>query len=285
MSESRVQVAGSLEPWVELKDKVVLVTGASSGLGRDYCLDLAKAGCRVIAAARRTDRLQSLCDEINNRVGSASSGEPRAVAVELDIGGSGALIEAAVKTAWAAFGRIDALINNAGVRGRVHSPLDLKEDEWTELIKTNLTGTWLVSKYVSREMRDGGEGGSIINISSIAGLERGQLPGGLAYAASKTAVNAMTKVMALELGEYKIRVNSISPGLFKSEITQGLMQKDWLNAVAIKTVPLRTYGESNPALTELLRYLIHDSSHYVTGNLFIVEAGVTLPGFPIFSSL
>lgn len=285
MSESRVQVAGSLEPWVELKDKVVLVTGASSGLGRDYCLDLAKAGCRVIAAARRTDRLQSLCDEINNRVGPTSSGEPRAVAVELDIGGSGALIEAAVKTAWAAFGRIDALINNAGVRGRVHSPLDLKEDEWTELIKTNLTGTWLVSKYVSREMRDGGEGGSIINISSIAGLERGQLPGGLAYAASKTAVNAMTKVMALELGEYKIRVNSISPGLFKSEITQGLMQKDWLNAVAIKTVPLRTYGESNPALTELLRYLIHDSSHYVTGNLFIVEAGVTLPGFPIFSSL
>lgn len=167
----------------------------------------------------------------------------------------------------------------------MHTPLDLTEDEWNELIKTNLSGTWVVSKFVGRQMRDGGEGGSIINISSIAGLERGQLPGGLAYAASKTAVNAMTKVMALELGEYKIRVNSISPGLFKSEITQGLMQKDWLNAVAMKTVPLRTFGESNPALTTLLRYLIHDSSHYVTGNLFIVEAGVTLPGFPIFSSL
>ena len=91
--------------------------------------------------------------------------------------------------------------------------------------------------------------------------------------------------MALELGLYKIRVNSISPGLFKSEITQGLMQKDWLDNVAKKTVPLRTYGTSDPALTSLVRYLIHDSSEYVSGNIFIVDAGVTLPGVPIFSSL
>lgn len=89
----------------------------------------------------------------------------------------------------------------------------------------------------------------------------------------------------MELGAYKIRVNSISPGLFKSEITQGLMQKDWLKSIAMKTVPLRTFGESDPALTSLARYLIHDSSEYVTGNVFIVEAGATLPGVPIFSSL
>ncbi|KAL5997321.1 hypothetical protein ACLOJK_008251 [Asimina triloba] len=84
--------------------------------------------------------------------------------------------------------------------------------------------------------------------------------------------------MALELGVHNIRVNSISPGLFKSEITEGLMQKDWLNNVALKTVPLRTYGTSDPALTSLVRYLIHDSSEYVSGNMFVVEAGVTLPG-------
>ncbi|XP_057785528.1 uncharacterized protein LOC131003068 [Salvia miltiorrhiza] len=282
MNERRGEASPrSLEPWVELRDKVVLVTGASSGLGRDYCLDLAKAGCRIVAAARRIDRLQSLCDGING-----GAGEPiRAVAVEIDVSGSGAAIEAAVNKAWDAFGRIDALINNAGVRGVIHTPLDLSEDEWNEQMRTNLTGTWLVSKYVCRRMRDGGRGGSVINISSIAGLERGHLPGGLAYVASKSAINAMTKAMALELGEYNIRVNCISPGLFKSEITQGLMQKDWLNKVAMKTVPLRTYGESDPALTSLLRYLIHDSSQYVTGNSFIVEAGVTLPGFPIFSSL
>ena len=92
-------------------------------------------------------------------------------------------------------------------------------------------------------------------------------------------------MMAIELGEHKIRVNSISPGLFKSEITEGLMQKDWLQTVAMKTVPLKAFGTLDPALTSLVRYLIHDSSEYVSGNIFIVDAGATLPGVPIFSSL
>ena len=91
--------------------------------------------------------------------------------------------------------------------------------------------------------------------------------------------------MALELGVYKIRVNSISPGIFKSEITQGLMQKEWLHNVVKKTVPLGEHGTSDPALTSLIRYLVHGSSEYVSGNIFIVDAGATLPGVPIFSSL
>ncbi|XP_054800164.1 uncharacterized protein LOC129304502 [Prosopis cineraria] len=280
------QVEPHLEPWRSLHGKVVMVTGASSGLGRDFCLSLAKAGCKIIAVARRVDRLKSLCDQINQFSSSdVQPGSILAVAVELDVSADGPTIDKSVQKAWNAFGRIDALINNAGVRGNVKSPLELSEEEWNHVFKTNLTGCWLVSKSVCIRMRDAQIKGSIINISSIAGLNRGQLPGATAYATSKGGVNMLTKVMALELGEYKIRVNSISPGLFKSEITEKLMEKDWLNNVAQKTVPLRRYGTADPALTSLARYLIHESSEYVSGNNFIVDAGATLPGVPIFSSL
>ncbi|XP_030926532.1 uncharacterized protein LOC115953146 [Quercus lobata] len=272
----------ALEEWGKLEGKVVMVTGASSGLGLDFCLDLAKAGCKIIAAARRVDRLQSLCHQINHL---SSSSSPRAVAVELDLCADGLTIDKSIQKAWDVFGHIHALVNNAGFRGTKKSPLELSEEEWNHVIKTNLTGTWLVSKYIGIRMRDAERGGSIINISSIAGLDRGQLPGGAAYAASKTGLNTLTKVMALELGVYKIRVNSISPGLFKSEITQGLMEKEWLHKVAKKTVPLREYGITDPALTSLVRYLVHESSEYVSGNIFIVDAGESLPGVPIYSSL
>ncbi|VFQ91131.1 unnamed protein product [Cuscuta campestris] len=285
--DRRSQVAPHLEPWRSLGHKVVLVTGASSGLGREFCLDLAIAGCRIVAAARRIHLLESLCHEIN-RTGSVepNSGLPtRAVAVELDVSATGTAIDAAVQRAWDAFGRIDVLINNAGIRGRVHSTLDATEEEWDNLIRTNLTGTWLVTKSVCLRMCNAKQGGSVINISSTAGLNRTLLPGNLAYGCSKAAVNTMTQVMALELGKHQIRVNSISPGIFKSEITEKLLERDWLKNVVLRTVPLRTFGTSDPALTSLVRYLIHDSSQYVTGNCYIVAAGATLPGVPIFSSL
>jgi NADP-dependent 3-hydroxy acid dehydrogenase YdfG len=112
-----------LEAWPELKGKVVMVTGASSGLGSDFCLNLAKAGCRIVAAARRVDRLVSLCHQINQlplHSSSSSDSEhrsPRAVALELDVCADAPTIESSVGKAWDAFGHIDALVNNAGVRG------------------------------------------------------------------------------------------------------------------------------------------------------------------------
>ncbi|KAM1734931.1 hypothetical protein ACFX11_020335 [Malus domestica] len=312
--ENPHRVSDHLEPWRHLHGKVVMVTGASSGLGREVCLDLAKAGCRIVAAARRIDRLQSVCDEINQLSITAPSssssvadngteGGPRAVAVELDVSADGPAIEKSVNKAWDAFGLIDALVNNAGIRvhelnnddtrllnwttvpSNVSSALDLSEEEWNHVFRTNLTGSWLVSKFVAIRMRDADQGGSIVNISSIAGLNRGYLPGATAYNCSKAGVNTLTKTMAMELGVHKIRVNAISPGLFRSEITERLMEKDWLHNVAMKTVPLRTFGTSDPALTSLVRYLVHDSSEYVSGNIYIVDAGATLPGVPIFSSL
>ncbi|KAJ3694674.1 hypothetical protein LUZ60_000051 [Juncus effusus] len=269
-------------PWKSLEGKVVMVTGASSGIGKDICLDLAAAGCRVVAAARRMEELKKLCDEINGKDGS----DVRCVGVWLDVSKEEGMIAEAVKKAWDCFGKIDGLVNNAGIRDKVYSVLDWPETKWNDLMSTNLTGTFLVTKHMCRLMRDAKlKSGSVINISSIGGIDRGHLPGGVAYSGSKAGVTSISKVMALELGEYNIRVNTIAPGLFKSEITAGLLEREWLQRVCKKTTPLKTYGTCNPAITSLVRYLIHDSSGYVSGNTFIVDAGVTLPGVPIFSSL
>ncbi|KAF3663875.1 hypothetical protein BC332_31069 [Capsicum chinense] len=271
-----------MEPWNDLSGKVVMVTGASSGIGLEFCLNLAKVDCRIIAAARRVDRLKSLCNQIN----SNCEGPPHAIAVQLDVAADAATIESAVQTAWDAFGRIDVLINNAGVRGSVSSSVELLEEEWNHTYNTNLRGAWMVSKYVCRRMSNAKQrGGSVINITSMAGLNRVVVPGTLAYASSKMALDMVTKIMAIELGVDNIRVNSISPGIVKSEITETLIKQKWFHEFLFRTLPIRHLGTTDPGLTSLVRYLIHDSSEYVTGNVFIVDGGATLPGVPIFSSL
>ncbi|KAG6496656.1 3-oxoacyl-[acyl-carrier-protein] reductase FabG-like [Zingiber officinale] len=269
----------------KLEGKVVMVTGASSGIGRELCLSLARAGCLVVAAARRADCLKTLCEEIT----ASRQGNPTAAAaVVLDVSSEEAVVAAAVRRAWDAFGRIDGLVNNAGIRGGVHASVDWPKEEWDEVIRTNLTGTWLVSKHVCRLMRDAKVKGSVINVSSINGLLIGsRVPGATAYDASKTAVHALTQTMALDMGGYNIRVNAIAPGLFESEMTASLVSKPWLSGVAEKIVPLRTFGMNmtDPAITMLVQYLLQDSSDYITGNVFIIDGGTTLPGVPIFSSL
>ncbi|KAK1391647.1 3-oxoacyl-[acyl-carrier-protein] reductase [Heracleum sosnowskyi] len=286
MANNSNNLSDHVMPWSNLQGKVVLVTGASSGFGWDFSINLAKAGCKVIAAARRLDRLRSLCQLINN-FQSSSCNTPLAVPLELDITAHPAVIEAAVQEAWRVFGHIDVLINNAGITGSTTTTLKLNEEEWDRVFKINLTGAWLCSKNIGLRMRGAGRGGSIINISSAFGLNRGKATGSLAYSSSKAALHTLTTVMAVEFAEYSIRVNAIAPTIFRSEITKALYDKKWLPRVLDKLVPMRSLYDAtvDPSLTELVRYLIHGSSKYVTGNIFIVDGGNTLSGIPIWSSL
>ncbi|KAJ9544192.1 hypothetical protein OSB04_023899 [Centaurea solstitialis] len=139
--------------------------------------------------------------------------------------------------------------------GPFRDSLDLLQEDWDRSFKTNVRGAWLVSRYVCLKMITFKHEGSIINISSIDGVGRALSHGAVAYSSSKSALIYMTKVMAMELGKHKIRVNAICPGLFHSEITDGLFQKKWLENVISKTVPLRDLGTIDPALTSLVRYI------------------------------
>lgn len=283
MTDLQSNVSEKLEPWSHLNGKVVLITGASSGSGRDFSIFLAKSGCKVIAAARRVDRLNSLCELINAQF---SSNTPRAIALQLDVTDEPQAIQAAIQKAWSAFGHIDVLINNAGLRGSTSSAMKLTKEQWDHVLKVNLYGAWICSKYIALHMQAAKLGGSIINISSISGLNRVQSKGSVAYSSSKAGMHAMTTVMALDLGAHNIRVNTIAPSLFLSEITAELLNQKWLLGVVKKIVPLPYHKSTvETAFLPLIRYLIDDSSKYVTGNIFIVDGGSSIAGVPIYSSL
>ncbi|KAK1428928.1 hypothetical protein QVD17_17768 [Tagetes erecta] len=154
-------------------------------------VELAKCGCGVIASASRTDRLKVLCVEINNSNVDENKSEAinrrvLAVVVELDVDANGPTIDASVRKAWEAFGRIDVLINNARIIVTSQNSLDWSEKDWDKAFSTNLKGAWLVSKHVCLQMYAFKQAGSIVNISSVFDLQH-------TYSSSKSALNTMTK--------------------------------------------------------------------------------------------
>ncbi|HHQ14174.1 MAG TPA: SDR family oxidoreductase, partial [Chromatiales bacterium] len=191
----------------DVSQQTVLVTGASSGLGRHFAQTLAGAGANVVLAARRRNRLDEVCTQIRQNGGQA-------IAVNLDVTDPAA-IAAAFDAAESAFGTVDVVVNNAGIgRG---SPLHETSDaDWQATLDTNLTGVHRVASEAVRRLIDTGTTGSIVNIASILGLRVAAGTG--AYNASKAAVIHLTKSQALEWARYGIRANVICPGYFPTEI-------------------------------------------------------------------
>jgi len=244
-----------------LDGKVVLVTGASSGLGRHFAQCLAGAGAAVAIAARRLDRLTALAAEIE-----AAGG--RAHPVALDVTDS-ASVDRAVAEIESALGPIDGLINNSGLGGPPSLAVDLDEADWDAVLDTNLKGAWLVARAVSRAMMAGGRGGSIVNIASVLGLRVAS--GVAAYAASKAGLVQLTRAMALELARHGIRVNAIAPGYITTDIN-----RDFLAGPAgqkmIQRVPQRRVGDERD-LDGALLLLASDASRYMTGAVIPVDGG------------
>jgi NAD(P)-dependent dehydrogenase (short-subunit alcohol dehydrogenase family) len=251
-----------LQPF-SLQGKVTLVTGASSGFGQHFASVLARAGASVVLAARRTELIQTEADAIN-----AAGG--KAMAVTMDVTNS-ASIASALDEIEASFGVVTIVINNAGIT-IPKLLLDLTDDDWTNVIDTNLNGVAFVARETARRMIAAGVGGSIVNIASIL-AERVQ-KALTNYAASKAAVVQFTKTAALELAQHNIRVNALCPGYFQTELN-GQWFKTNEGQALIKRIPQRRTGELNELNGPLL-LLASDAGSLMTGSAVIVDGGHVL---------
>jgi NAD(P)-dependent dehydrogenase (short-subunit alcohol dehydrogenase family) len=251
-----------LQPFL-LEGKVALVTGASSGFGLHFAPLLARAGAKVVLAARRTDLIQTEADKINDAGG-------KALAVTMDVTSSKS-IAAALDQIEPAFGVVTVVINNAGIT-IPKLLLDLSDADWTNVIDTNLNGVAYVTRETARRMIAAGSGGSIVNIASIL-AERVQ-KALTNYAASKAAVVQFTKVAALELAQHNIRVNALCPGYF-----QTALNRDWFTTnegqALIKRIPQRRTGNLEELNGPLL-LLASDAGSLMTGAAITVDGGHVL---------
>ena len=252
----------------DLSGKVAVVSGASSGLGADAARAYAENGADVALLARRLERLEALGEEIR------AAGR-RALAVRCDVTSEESCRNAVEKVV-EAYGRIDILLNNAGVavRGGVDT---LSEADWDRSFDTNVKGMFHVSKYVVPLMRERGYG-KIVNIASVNAViaDKQDVFIRHAYNASKAAVLGLTKGMACSYARYGITVNAVGPGLFASEMTESTLfgSEEFLTAYNALNPTGRPGGKGE--LNGTILYLSSDASSYVQGQLILVDGGMAL---------
>ena len=244
----------------DLTGRVALVTGASSGLGARFAEVLAAQGAAVVLAARRLDRLEALADKIKANGG-------KALAVQMDATDAASAV-AAVAAGEAAFGTVDILVNNAGMPDaqRAHK---MSTELIDQVIGLNLRGPWILACEVARRLIAAEKPGRIVNISSVAHY-RYDGGGAALYAVTKTAIARMTEALSVEWAHYGINVNAIAPGMFVSEMTDGMFERMGGNPaphLPRGRVPVPEQMDST------LLYLVAPASECVTGAIIRIDDG------------
>ncbi len=249
---------------MRLKDKVALITGAANGMGAATARLFAREGAKAVVVADVLDAAGA------SVVGDIEKAGGRATYMHLDVTDEAAWKSAIDKTL-SAYGRLDVLVNNAGISGSAAEDL-FATDIWDKLMAINATGVFLGTKHAVAAMKKTG-GGSIINLSSVSGIV-GQRGVHVGYNASKGAVRLLTKGIAVQHGRDGIRVNSVHPGLMPPMITSGRTADPVHRAKTLKGVPLGRAGEVDEVAYAIL-FLASDEASYVTGTEIVVDGGWT----------
>ena len=249
---------------MRFRDEVAIVTGAGRGIGQAIAAALAAEGARVVVADLDVASARRVADEI-------IAGGGRATALQADVA-EPAQVNSLIADTVARFGRLDVLVNNAGI-GSNKPVLETTLEEWELQLKVNLTGTFLCGQAAAKAMLKTG-GGRIVNIASISGQRGGQ--GRAAYGASKAGVILLTKVMAVELAPLGVRVNAVSPGPVDTDQSRGTHTPSTRQAYYDR-IPVRRYGEREEIAAAVL-FLAARESSFVNGHILNVDGGFNAAG-------
>lgn len=251
--------------WLGLSGRVCAVTGGAGGIGSETARQMAAAGATVAIL----DRTRELCTEILSDILLAGG---TAIAIDCDVSDPASVARAA-ETVLHELGPAQILVNNAGIggRGRV-ALLDASPDEWQRLLSINLTGAFLCAQAFGAQMRDAGNGGTMVHVASIGGNIA--IPKGVAYSVSKAGVLMLSKQLCLELAEYRIRSNCISPGLVRTPMSEAYYRdKDRLRA-RNASVPTGRIATPND-MAEAILFLASDRSAYINGEELLIDGGLS----------
>lgn len=253
---------------MRLRDKVALVTGAGRGIGRGIALGYAREGADLVLLARTSSQLADVAAAVR---AAGRCAEPVVADVRDE-----SQVEAAVERAIRVFGRIDILVNAAGIP-MVAPSTEIALDDWRRCIDTNLTGSFLCARAVARRMIDGGRGGRIINVGSLQSYVG--FPLRAAYGASKGGIEQLTKALAVEWAAHGVNVNCIAPGFIHTAITDELVNRGVLNTDPIvRRTPKRRLGEVDDVVGPAV-FLASDEAEFVVGATLLVDGGYTANGW------
>lgn len=251
-----------------MKNKVALITGASSGIGKATALAFAAKGANVVVAARRTEELDELVREIE-----ANGGKATAVVTDVSKAKD---VENMVKHAITTFGRLDYAVNNAGIEGNFGGVIDLSEEDWDQVININLKGVFLCMKHEAKAMLAAKTSGAIVNIGSVNSFLG--FPSGSAYVTSKHGLVGLTSSISAELGPMGIRVNLLCPGLVDTPMhrrLRGVVGDDMFDKAVIPSVHLQRAAKPEEIAKSIV-FLCSDDASYITGSTLLADGGLTL---------